>query len=135
MKFVPAIVVLFGLCLPGGAADTKKDDGAAEFRGAIADETLMKALPENGVIASEKAMEKLAKAWGVKAPKVDFDKEIVVVGVTSGSRINGRPQLKAGDLRIAFLSTRDLVPGFRYLMIVHPRDGVKTVNGKDLPKE
>jgi hypothetical protein len=31
--------------------------------------------------------------------------------------------------------TKDLRPGFRYVLGVVPREGVKTVNGKDLPKE
>jgi hypothetical protein len=33
------------------------------------------------------------------------------------------------------ISTRDLRPGFRYAIKSIPREGVKTVDGKPLPKE
>jgi hypothetical protein len=33
------------------------------------------------------------------------------------------------------MATRDLRPGFRYVIATVSREGVKTVNGKQLPKE
>jgi len=39
-----------------------------------------------------------------------------------------------GDLAVLAIATRDLRPGFRYVVSAVPREGVKTVNGKDLPK-
>jgi hypothetical protein len=36
-------------------------------------------------------------------------------------------------LKVLALATRDLRPGFRYQILVVPREGVKTVNGKLLP--
>ena len=33
------------------------------------------------------------------------------------------------------IATSDFGPGFRYVMGTVPREGVKTVNKKDLPKE
>jgi hypothetical protein len=30
------------------------------------------------------------------------------------------------------IATRDLAPGFRYAVLVLPREGVKTINGKEL---
>jgi hypothetical protein len=41
---------------------------------------------------------------------------------------------ETGDLKALGLATRDLRPGFRYALISVPREGVKTVNGKELPK-
>ena len=43
--------------------------------------------------------------------------------------------VKDGDLRVAFFATRDLRPGFRYIMVSHSREGVKTVNGMPLDKK
>ena len=123
------------LALPSVMFAADKKDAPTEFRGSVADADLMKQAPASGVITSAKGLEKLAKAWKIDAPKVDFEKNVVVIGVTRGSRINGRPQLKDGDLKALFIATRDLGEGFRYVMIVHPREGIKTVNGKELPKE
>jgi hypothetical protein len=101
------------------------------------DEKLAKESPENGVIVSQKGWEKLAKAWGIKEPaKVDFDKEILVVGTTVGSRLNLNLKLDdKGDLKVLGVATADLRPGFRYAIKSVSKAGVKTVNGKELPKE
>ncbi len=101
------------------------------------DATLAKQSPENGVIASAKAWDKLVKVWDVKgAPKVDFDKEILIVATTVGSRISVTPKLDdKGDLKIAAIATADFGEGFRYVIKSVSKDGVKTVNGKTLPKE
>ena len=58
------------------------------------------------------------------------------VATTSGSRLNLNTKLDdKGDLKVVGLGTRDLRPGFRYAIKSVSRDGVKTVNGKELPKE
>lgn len=101
------------------------------------DETLQKAMPVSGVIASEKAWATLAKDWKIEKPaKVDFSKEVLVVATTVGSRLNLSTKLDdAGDLKLIGIATRDLRPGFRYAIKSVSRDGVKSVNGKPLPKE
>src|SRR5262245_7729644 len=79
------------LAVPTTADDKKPDPRKAtvDLFGSIDDEKLQKEMPENGVVASTKAWEKLAKAWSIKDPaKVDFDKEILVVATTVGSRLN-----------------------------------------------
>jgi hypothetical protein len=40
-----------------------------------------------------------------------------------------------GDLQALAIATRDLRPGFRYAVLVVPREGVKTINGKELKEE
>ena len=40
-----------------------------------------------------------------------------------------------GDLTVLGLGTRDIGPGFRYVLGVVSRKGVKTVNKKEVPKE
>jgi hypothetical protein len=129
-----AALVALAVFSAATTADDKKD-APTELRGSLDDAALMKEAPAGGVITTAKDFEKLCKAWKIEAPKVDFTKNIVLVGTTSGGRINGRPLLKDGDLKVGFIATRDLRPGFRYLMIVYPREGVKTVNGKELPAE
>lgn len=111
---------------------------AAEFQswnGSHPDHTLESRAPQDGLITTAKAWEALRDAWQLGNDKVvDLDKNLVLVGTTRGSRIAGKPVLNAeGDLRFAPISTRDLRDGFRYLIYVVPRQGVKTVNGKPLP--
>jgi hypothetical protein len=105
--------------------------------GSVEDEKLQKEMPENGVIVSTKGWEKLAKAWGIKEPaKVDFEKEFLIVATSVGSKLSVNGKLDAkGDLKVLGFGTRDLRPGFRYAIKSVSRDGVKTVNGKELPKE
>ena len=107
------------------------------WMGSIDDEKLAKEMPENGVITNAKDFEKLVKVWKVaeKVPEVNFDKEIVLVAKTEGSRLRLNASLdEKGDLKALGLATRDLLPGFRYVIISVPRKGVKTVNGKNLPR-
>jgi len=66
----------------------------------------------------------------------DFSKELLAVATTRGSKLNLTAKTDdKGDLKVLALSTRDLRPGFRYAIKSVSRDGVKTVNGKELPKE
>ena len=107
------------------------------WMGAVDDEKLAKEMPANGVITNAKDFEALVKAWKVadKVPDVDFDREIVLVAKTEGSKLRLNASLdEKGDLRALGLATRDLRPGLRYVIISVPREGVKTVNGKTLPK-
>lgn len=119
--------------------DEKKDEKkqTVDLFDSLDDRDLQKQAPESGVIVSQKGWEKLAKAWGIKEPaKVDFDKEILVVATTVGSRLNLNARLDdQGDLKILAIATRDLRPGFRYAIKSVSREGVKTVQGKELPKE
>jgi hypothetical protein len=107
------------------------------WTGSIDDEKLAKEMPENGVITNAKDFEKLVKAWKVadKVPEMNFDKEFVLVARTEGSKVTLIASLdEKGDLKAIGRATFDLRPGFRYAIISVPREGVKTVNGKELPK-
>jgi len=107
-----------------------------EWTGSVEDEKLAKGAPES--ITSAKGLEKLWKAWKLpdKAPEVNFTKEIVVVTTTEGSKLKLFAALdEKGNLRVGGLGTRDLRPGFRYVIATVSKEGVKTVNGKELPKE
>jgi hypothetical protein len=132
-----AISALF--CVPAPAEQKKP---TVDLYGKVAEERA-KDLPPDGVIVSQKAWEKLAEAWGIKdAPKVDFTKEFLVVvsTISEGSRLVWleEPELNRGDLTLPSILavTADLGPlGFVYNIRSVSRDGVKTVNGKELPKE
>ena len=120
------------------AADDKKDTPklTVDLSGSIDDAELMKKAPPQNVVVSEKGWEALAKAWNLKdPPKVDFTKEVLVVATTQGGKLTMNPVTQAGDLKVVAISTRDLRPGFRYAIKSFSKDGVKTVNGKELPKE
>src|SRR5262245_41515068 len=129
-------LALLGLAVPAAHAQRKAVKVTKEWSGSVDDEKLMKDAPR--CITSQKGLEKLWKAWKItdKMPKVDFDKEIVVVGTTTGSKLRlGASPDEKGDLKVLGPGTRDLRPGFRYVIATVPKEGVKTVDGKDLPKE
>ena len=107
------------------------------WMGSVDDERLAKEMPADGVITNARDFAKLVKAWQVAetAPVVNFDKEIVLVAKTGGSKLTLKASLdEKGDLKALGLATRDLRKGFRYVIISVPKEGVKTVNGKELPK-
>jgi hypothetical protein len=125
-------------CLSLARADEQPEPAKPRISlgGSIEDETLQREMPASGVVASEKAWEKLVKAWGIKdAPKVDFTKELLVVGTWKGSSFDLLPRVNEGDLTVSSRGTKDLRPGFRWKVVSVSRAGIKTVNGKDLPKE
>ena len=108
------------------------------WMGSIDDEKLAKEMPENGVITNAKDFEKLVKAWKVadKVPEVDFTEEIVILTTTRGSKLRLAGTLgKRGNLEVGGWTTLDLAPGFRYVIATVSKEGVKKVNGKELPKE
>jgi hypothetical protein len=109
-----------------------------QWGGSIDDAALQKQAPANGVLTDAKSFAKLWTAWKIegKVPDVDFAKNLVVVETTTGGRLRTSARLEAnGNLKILGLATRDLRPGFRYEILVLPRSGVKTVNGKALAAE
>ena len=135
-KWVSLTAVLFLAAGVAVAAPTPLK-ATNTWMGSIDDEKLAKEMPENGVITNAKDFEKLVKAWKVaeKVPEVNFDKEIVLVAKTEGSILKLNPALdEKGDLKALGIATADLGKGFRYVIISVPKAGVKTVNGKELPK-
>jgi hypothetical protein len=130
---------VFVLCtvLPSAVrAEAKTVKLTNEWKGSVADEAQQKNAPE--FITTAKAFEKIWKAWKIegKMPEVDFTKEIVVITTSNGSKVDLTAKLDDnGNLEVVGFGTRDLVPGFRYVVATVSRDGVKTVNKKELPKE
>jgi hypothetical protein len=142
------MVVLLSLAFAGQVpsafgADGKPVKPVKEWGGSFPkneDEKLRKEYPAGGCLASEKAWAKLWKAWRGKEelPKVDFEKQLVIVACTLGARnkIEARFKLDAtGDLKGLMSATEIGGPGFVYLIMVLDRAGVKTYNGKTIGKE
>jgi len=130
---IMALLLATVLPLQAGPARGKPVKPLKQWSGSVDDLSLQKAAPE--VIVSAQELEKLWQVWKVKGPvpQVDFAKEIVVVATTRGSRLRfGATLDEQGNLQVAGLATRDLRPGFRYVIAVVSREGVKTVNGKEL---
>jgi len=117
------------------AADAKELKPVEKWSGSVDDEKLLKDAPESGVITDAKTFEKVWTSWkiGEKMPKIDFNKVIVVFTTTSGSKISAKPILDdKGNLKFGGLATSDLRPGFRYDMQAVEKEGIKTVNGKEI---
>jgi hypothetical protein len=128
-----ATVVLF---TADALAQRKAVKPSKEWTGSVQDESLAKDAP--ACITSAKGLEKLWKAWKLadKVPEVDFTKEIVILNTTRGSKLKlGAALDEKGNLMVGGLGTLDLAPGFRYVIATVSKEGVKTVNGKELPKE
>jgi hypothetical protein len=130
-----AALALVGVMTAAAHAENKAVKSSKEWTGSVADEKLSKDAPV--FISDAKELAKLWTSWkvGDKVPDIDFNKEIVVVSTTVGSKLSLSCKLDdKGNLQVLGLGTRDLVPGFRYVIATVSRDGVKTVDGKELPK-
>lgn len=90
-------------------------------------------------ITDAKTLAKKWADWNMQGPVpdgIDLTKSLVAVVYTSGSNLQfSRATLdELGNLRVVGMATRDLRPGFRFLLAVVSKEGVVTVNGKALPK-
>jgi len=133
MIMVIALLVAWTLPLPAAPAKGKPVTSLKQWSGSVDDLSLLEGTPE--VILAAQELEKLWQAWKVPgpAPKVDFSENLVLVLTTRGSILRfGATLDDQGNLQVGGLATRDLRPGFRYVIAVVSRNGVKTVNGKEL---
>jgi hypothetical protein len=140
---VLALLVLAGLTAPAVRADVKPVKPVQEWQGKFLkkeEEPLMKETPASGYLANQKAWARLWKAWRGKEelPKIDFSKQLVLVGAApcAANRIGANFTVDdKGDLRGGFFATEIGGPGFVYLIVVVDRNGIKTWNGKPIPSE
>ncbi len=106
--------------------------------GVLPDAALRKHLPANGFVLDQETWSGLWRAWRRRenVPAVDFQQQMVLVFTASGPNRVGYDKLtldEHGNLRINVMSTLIGGPGFGYLMLCIPREGVKSVNGTPLP--
>ncbi len=135
LKWIP--VTLLGvlvLAVSLSRADETKVEPIQQWTGSVENEGLQKIAPQT--LTTNESLGILWKAWGVKGkvPRVDFSHSLVIVSTTRGSRI--KPSFRVdekGNLKVLALATRDLRPGFRYVLTEVPHEGVVTVNDKPLP--
>jgi hypothetical protein len=104
---------------------------------------LLQEAPESRYVADEKAWAKLWKAWrGDEAlPKVDFDKELMIIYTVPGPH-SPTPALllSDGDLQIGYLGfggdeEKDDGKSFGYYIGRVKRDRIKTIDGEAIKKK
>lgn len=116
------------------AEEPKKTDTVDIFS-SVGDAEKEKAMPGVGVIYGQKEWERLAAAWGMKdVPKVDFTKEILLVGTHRGANFKFLSEVKNGDLTVEVVGDKEEKSGFRYRVQSLKRDGITKFQGKELPK-
>ena len=124
-------IIVLALATNAIAEERKPLETLKEWRGDNPNEALSKDAPK--FITNSKDLEKLWKSWDIKEklPEIDFSKELLLIDTTRGSRLNLKATLdEKGNIQALGLATRDLRPGFRYLMITVSKTGVKSINGK-----
>ena len=133
LTLVPAVLLQSAFL---SAAEPVNTTG--RWDGVVRDRSLQTAAPTNGLVTDWPSWKSLWKTWrpNQELPKVDFDKEVVIVGVVTGpNRVLLRPTLsEGGDLRFVVAGTEMAGPGFGYALVKVGREGVKTVNGKPMRK-
>lgn len=124
-------IIVLALATNAIAEERKPLETLKEWRGDNPNEALSKDAPK--FITNSKDLEKLWKTWDIKEklPEIDFSKELLLIETTRGSRLNLKATLdEKGNIQALGLATRDLRPGFRYVMITVSKTGVKSINGK-----
>jgi len=136
LSLLLAVVAVIALGTSGAWADNNDVTPSKTWSGSVDDPELLRDAP--ACIAHQTMLEKLWKVWAIPdpLPKVDFNKEIVLVITGSGSMLQFESIIlnDRGDLKVNAMESLDMVPGFRYIIATVSREGVKTVNGKEVPK-
>ena len=109
------------------------------WSGKIKDQSRRKLAPQSGFVAIAETWKKLWTAWrpGEKMPKVNFAKELILVGTVAGpNRVIMRTTIDDnGNVQFIVGGTKIGGPGFGYKLVKINRDAVKTVNGKAVTDE
>jgi hypothetical protein len=129
-----AITAILAASATAAPAEKKEVKASKQWSGSGDNAEVLNDAPTT--ITDAKTLEKIWKTWKLpgKTPEVDFAKDMVVTSTTVGSRLlNVRAMMDdKGDMLVFGIATMDIAPGFRYVVLVVPREGVKTVNGKKL---
>ena len=136
MKNLLAISML--LILVSGSFANEEIKLEQKVTGKISDDALKAICPPDGLITSTVSWRKLWAAWRPQQPlpDVDFQKHLVLVETVSGPNnmfVNQLNLKNNGDLKYDVASTRIAGPGFAYLILIVPKAGIRTVNGKPVP--
>jgi uncharacterized lipoprotein YbaY len=126
------LLLLAALAAAGLAAPTPVEPSAT-WQGSVDDPAAKPGATR--VITDAKALQALWKAWKIdgEVPAIDFGESLVIAETTSGSRLRLVARLSEdGNLQALGMATRDLRPGFRYVLGQFELEGIKTVNGEAL---
>ena len=131
------LAVLAAVATPRGYAEEPKPTDTVDLNSSVVDRDKQTAIPGGtGVILSQKEWERLAAAWGIKEPpKVDFSKELLLVGTHRGTAFKFLNDVKNGDLTTEIVGDKEDRPGFRFRVVSLPRAGINSFMGKALPKD
>jgi len=139
LRVAAPALLLFGTLSVSGLAAGEPVKPLNTWTGKPRSNELRKEAPEGGVIADKAKFEKLWKAWrgDEKVPAVDFDKNVIAVELANGPNVPMASFTldERGDLNWRSFSTRVGGPGFGYAIAEVPREGVKTIKGKAVPKK
>lgn len=131
-----AALIASALGSTSAPAAEPKATKTVDLTSTVVDLGAIKALEGTGVILSQREWERLAAAWGITAPaKVDFSKELLLVGTWRGSGFKILSDVKDGNLTAELVGDKDIKPGFRFKVMSLQRDGITSFQGKALPKE
>lgn len=135
LAFAALAALTFTLAGSRGRAEEPKVTKTVEIFSSVAELDKEKALPGIGVVYGQKEWERLAAAWGIKdVPKVDFSKEILLVGTHRGANFKMLSEVKNGDLTVELVGDKEAQPGFRYRIVSIDRANITKFQGKELPK-
>ncbi len=130
-----SVAALLGMAASQAVAQPKGAPATLDKGGWIDDHTLKNAAPPALAIVSEKALKDLYKAWKLgNPPAVDFTREIVVVMTAKGGGTFFAAKDGNGNINAELIGAPKEKPGFAYHIQSHPKDGVRSVNNKPLPK-
>ncbi|MFH1090526.1 MAG: hypothetical protein V1742_03050 [Pseudomonadota bacterium] len=115
-------------------AATREIQPLKEWRGRI-DHFIPYGNPYGGYLASQAKLDKLWAEWQIpgKSPQVDFKTQLVLVRTCNCSLISIAPLLNdQGDLKIQMTMTKDLRKDTAYVLVLIPRQGIRTIEGKPI---
>jgi hypothetical protein len=148
IKLILATAVLAGVAyaVAANAAERRPAQKKAQpvkilntWSGKLADAALRKSEPADHFLLDQEQWAKLWKAWRGQenVPAVDFQKQMILVFTADGPNSVGcAPTLDGqGNIEAQAMSTLIGGPGFGYLVLCVPSEGVKSVNGQPLPGE
>lgn len=116
-------------------AEEPKATGIVDVSSSVPDAGKLNAFEGVGLILNQKEWERLAAAWGIKnVPKVDFGKELLLVGTWRGTNFKFVSEVKNGNLVVEQVGDQNTEPGFRYRIMSLRRSGITKFNGKELPR-
>jgi hypothetical protein len=112
-----------------------KVTGTVDIMSSVPDLEKLRGYGGVAVIFGQEEWERLAAAWGIKpVPKVDFSKELLLVGTWRGTAFKFLSTVKNGDLQVELVGDKNTEPGFRYRVVSLKRDGITKFQGAPLPK-